>query len=113
MQLVTEGEIASVITLQWGSDKCSVPQRCASKCNLTFKFVLKERRKKRRRARAGRVMDVSLGLFDELIESCAPSSARLSAANDGLLSVNGTNAPATHLTGKSVFQSWKGHFFRL
>lgn len=50
------------------------------------------------------MMDVSLGLFDELIESCALSSARLSAANDGLLSMNGTNAPAVHLTGKSVFR---------
>lgn len=50
------------------------------------------------------MMDVSLGLFDELIESCALSSARLSAANDGLLSMNRTNAPAVHLTGKSVFR---------
>lgn len=45
------------------------------------------------------VMDVSLDLFDELIESRAPSAGRLSAANDGLAPVNGTNAPATHLTG--------------
>lgn len=46
------------------------------------------------------VMDVSLDLFDELIESCTPSAGRLSAANDGLAPVNGTNAPAAHLTGK-------------
>lgn len=50
------------------------------------------------------MIDVSLGLFDELIESCALSSARLSAANDRLLSMNRTNAPGTHLTGKSVFR---------
>lgn len=48
------------------------------------------------------MMDVSHGLFDELIESCATSSARLSAVNDGLLSMNRTNAPAVHLTGKSL-----------
>lgn len=51
---------------------------------------------------AEHMMDVSLGLFDELIESCAPSSTRLNAANDGLLSANRTNAPAAHLTGKSA-----------
>lgn len=51
------------------------------------------------------MMDVSLGLFDELIEHCAPSSARLSAANDGLLSVSrDENAAAVHLTGKSVIR---------
>lgn len=50
------------------------------------------------------MMDVSLGLFDELIESYALSSARLSAANDGLLLMNSTNAPAVHLTGKSVIR---------
>lgn len=49
-------------------------------------------------------MDVSLGLFDELIESCALSSARLSAVNDGLLSMNRTNALVVHLTGKSVIR---------
>lgn len=48
------------------------------------------------------MMDVSLGLFDELIESCSLSPARLSAAYDGLLSMNRTNAPGVHLTGKSV-----------
>lgn len=53
------------------------------------------------------MMDVSLALFDELIESCALFSARLSAANDGLLSMNRTNAPAAHLSGKSSFQSCK------
>ena len=47
---------------------------------------------------------MSFGLFDELIESCALSSARLSAVNDWLLSMNRTNAPAVHLTGKSVIR---------
>lgn len=50
------------------------------------------------------VMDVSLDLFDELIESRAPSAGRLSAADDGLAPVNGTNAPAAHLTGKKKNQ---------
>lgn len=50
------------------------------------------------------MMDVSFSLFDELIESCASSLARLSAKNDRLLSRNGTNAPAVHLTGKSLIR---------
>lgn len=53
----------------------------------------------RGRKQTAAVMDVSLDLFDELIESHAPSAGRLSATNDGLAPVNGTNAPAAHLTG--------------
>ncbi len=80
----------------------SVPGYCGLKHNLLFEFF--KEKKKTLGARAKHMMDVSLGLFDELIESCALSSARLSAANDGLLSVNRTNSPAVHLTGKSVFR---------
>lgn len=47
--------------------------------------------------------DVSPDLFDELIECCARCSARLRAVNDGLLSASRTDAPVTHLTGKSSF----------
>lgn len=107
--------MTDAISHRGGNIQCNYPRSgdqinaVCPKRNVTFKFFLKE---KRRRARAGRMMDVSLGLFDELIESCAPSAARLSAANDGLLSMNGTNAPAAHLTGKSVFQSSKGNFFQ-
>lgn len=54
----------------------------------------------RGRKQMSAVTDVSLDLFDELIESRAPSAGRLSAANDGFAPVNGTNAPAVHLTGK-------------
>lgn len=80
-----------------------VPQHCGKKHNLLFEFF-SEKKKKLQCARAKHMMDVSLGLFDKLIESCALSSSRLSAANDGLLSVNRTNAPGVHLTGKSVIR---------
>lgn len=54
----------------------------------------------RGREQTAAVMNMSLDLFDELIESHAPSAGRLSAANDGLAAVKGTNAPAAHLAGK-------------
>ena len=72
-------------------------------------LFVEERERSEPSGAAQHMTDVSFGLVDELIESCAPSPARLSAANDGLLSMNRTNAPAAHVPGKSVFQLCKAN----